>query len=162
MIVSSEIFQENPQIDGRVYIKERHVDHVGREHFTEYLAGADADHQSVMLARVPLLEARMRQSEIDSIEEMVLNGIAAIDVAPPVYVTPAEVYAYLFIKFSAEPNCIKLLKAAHFTDIFTDDELLGYGMSLELIATVRQKAGEIQMIAASVDSYVPPIAEEIA
>ena len=41
--MTSEIISRNLQIDGRSYIRERHVDDAGQEHLVEYLADADAD-----------------------------------------------------------------------------------------------------------------------
>lgn len=155
--MQSQIISILPQADGRAYVRERHIDALGVAHEVEYLAAPDTDHTAAMLARAPQIEAELRQSELDSIEAMVLSGIPAIAVAPPKYVTTDEAYAYLFQRLITERDMTKLLKAAQFIDLFSDTEMTGYGMSAELIATVRAKAAEIKAVAAQVDAYLPPV-----
>ena len=65
-IVSSEITHDDPQIDGRRYITERHVDNVGVEHVFTYLGEADTDAEAVMLARVHGLEMNLTTGEMTS------------------------------------------------------------------------------------------------
>lgn len=155
--MTSTVISMSPQSNGRAYVRERHIDAHGVAHEVEYLADPGTDYEAVMLARVPQIEQALRQQELDRIEDMVLQGIAAIDVAPPLYVTPDEAYAYLFTKFSAEPDATKLLKAAGFISLFQDAELRAYGMNDDLIAVVRQRAAEIQAIASAVAAYTPPM-----
>lgn len=155
--MQSKIISILTQADGRAYVRERHTDSHGIAHEVEYLAAPGTDHEAVMAARAPQIEADLRQQELDSIEAMVLSGIPAIAVAPPKYVTPDEAYAYLFQRLITEKDMMKLLKAAQFIDLFSDAEMVGYGMSAELIATVRTKAAEIKAVAAQVDAYLPPV-----
>lgn len=155
--MTSEIISILPQSDGRAYVRERHTDTCGIAHEVEYLAASGTDYEATMLARAPQIEAGLRQQELDSIEAMVLSGIPAIAVAPPKYVTPDEAYAYLFQRLTTERDMTKLLKAAQFIDLFSDAEMTGYGMSAELITTVRAKAAEIKAVAAQVDAYIPPV-----
>jgi hypothetical protein len=47
--MTSEITSHDLQIDGRSYIRERHVDDAGQEHLVEYLADADADVDAILV-----------------------------------------------------------------------------------------------------------------
>lgn len=62
-IVSSQIVADDPQIDGRRHVAERHTDHVGVQHFVRYIAAAADDVNAIMAARVAPLEAQLKASE---------------------------------------------------------------------------------------------------
>lgn len=62
-IVSSEITHDDPQVDGRRYIHERHVDDRDREYIFIYLADADWDAEASLTARVPPLDEQIRQQD---------------------------------------------------------------------------------------------------
>ena len=62
-IVSSIVEVGHAQRDGRRYAIERHTDHLGTAHLFEYLAAIDADHNAIMLARVPKIEAHLAAVE---------------------------------------------------------------------------------------------------
>lgn len=65
-IVSSEITHDDPQIDGRRYIHERHLDDQGREYIFIYLAEADWDAQASLDARVPPLNDQLAAEDAAS------------------------------------------------------------------------------------------------
>ena len=50
-IVSSQIVSSSVQVDGRLLVKERHVDHNGKTHEHEYLAAIGLDVDAVLTAR---------------------------------------------------------------------------------------------------------------
>lgn len=54
-VVSSQIVEDRPQIDGRRSVRERHVDHIGREIFISYLAAQSANAAQIMADRVAQL-----------------------------------------------------------------------------------------------------------
>ena len=57
------------QKDGRRYVTERHVDHLGVEHLFVYKAAANADYAAIMAARVPRIEEAIAESEfLEAIE----------------------------------------------------------------------------------------------
>lgn len=60
-IVSSEITHDDPQIDQRRYVHERHLDDQGREYTFVYLAELDWDEQASLDARVVMLNAQLAQ-----------------------------------------------------------------------------------------------------
>lgn len=74
-IVSSEITHDDPQVDGRRYIHERHVDDRDREYIFIYLADADWDAEASLTARIPPLDDQIRQAdELAQAEEAAKEG----------------------------------------------------------------------------------------
>lgn len=65
-IVASNIVEDRKQTDGRRAVRERHVDHLGREYFVDYLAESQASLATAMTARVPQIEASLANQECDS------------------------------------------------------------------------------------------------
>ena len=59
MIVLSEIVSESPQADGRVYVRERHVDEHGHEYTFESLLPADTDRNALLSARAEILNQQL-------------------------------------------------------------------------------------------------------
>lgn len=157
-IVSSEIIKRDPQIGGRTYVTERHVDHTGKIFTFEYLTDLDEGNQiEIMLSRIEKIENESINKELDYYESLVLDGIPVLPNHPPNYVTPQTIYGYLFNKFCAEADPVKLLKAAYFTDIFTDEELLSYGFPSETILNIRSQAQKVKDAKALLDQYQSPI-----
>lgn len=72
-IVSSQIIEDVPQIDGRRHVTERHVDHVGLVHFWRYLAEQLADVSAAMSARVAAVESRLKRREIERVISLILD-----------------------------------------------------------------------------------------
>lgn len=78
-IVSSTIVEDAAQVDGRRYIRERHVDHLGTVIEVLYLGAANTDANAVMLARVPSIEVGQTQNEIHA---NVANALSDDEPAP--------------------------------------------------------------------------------
>jgi hypothetical protein len=155
VIVSSRIIQVSPQGDDRKWITELHVDHVGVQHRVEYLADSDTDIDSALAVRAPQIDQQCREQELQRLEQMVLDGIPIMPDHPPVYNNVQDVYAYLFNKFIQETDPVVLLKAANFTDLFTDAELLSYGLTDAQIQRIRTEAEKVQQAAAILATFQP-------
>ena len=156
-IILSNIEHQLPQKDGRTYVKEVHIDHAGNAHEVEYLADAGVDVEAVMAARVAEIEARLKQAELVFYERLVLEGTPIMPDYPPVHSTVQEVYGHLFNAFCLETDPVKLLKAANFTDLFTDEELFSYGLSAEQVQAIRDAATRVKNAKALLGEYVPPL-----
>ncbi|MFZ3046499.1 MAG: hypothetical protein WA151_11335 [Desulfatirhabdiaceae bacterium] len=51
IVSSSYVVDQTPQADGRRWVKETHIDSVGKSHYAEYLASEGTDYQAVLEAR---------------------------------------------------------------------------------------------------------------
>jgi hypothetical protein len=154
-IASSTIIKQMPQCDGRAYVTELHIDHTGKRYEIEYLACVDADTTANLSARVAVLEQHARDSELRGYEQMVLDGVPVMPEHPPIYNSVSEVYAYLFNRFITETDPTVLLKAAGFTDLFSDEELSSYGLTTEMIAAVRVETDKIKQAAGILATFQP-------
>lgn len=63
MIVESAIVWDLPQIDGRRFIRERHVDDKGVEYFFDYMAEEKEDSSVILPERVSTLERALADAE---------------------------------------------------------------------------------------------------
>lgn len=84
-IVSSVFVVGQPQVDGRCYVREVHVDNAGLEHSFEYLAAVNADYNAIMLARVPLIDEQLKAAEVEA--------CIASDRLTTVYITKSDLAA---------------------------------------------------------------------
>lgn len=73
-IVSTEIVEDRIQIDGRRFIAERHVDHLGVGHVIRYLAESAADPNAVASARIAVLEQQLAAWEMGKNFVAILDG----------------------------------------------------------------------------------------
>ena len=77
-IVSSETVSTSVQRDGRRYVVERHVDHLGVAHERTWLAGAADNLAAALSAYAAILVEVLRQREITSnIADILINGSLA-------------------------------------------------------------------------------------
>ena len=77
-IVSSETVSTSVQRDGRRYVVERHVDHLGVAHERTWLAGAADNLAAALAAHAVTLVEILRQREITSnIADILINGSLA-------------------------------------------------------------------------------------
>jgi len=118
VIVSSVFRLGVKQRDGRVRVHELHEDSAGGAHGFDYKALPSADHQAVMLARVPRIEAALAEAEF-------LEALDSDGWKPLVHQTPAQFAARLRARYkdSSQIECAKLAKwildhidAGYFTD----------------------------------------------
>lgn len=65
-ITASLIVEDRAQKDGRRSVRERHTDHLGVQHFWEYLAESGANASTIMAARVVFIETYLREAEINA------------------------------------------------------------------------------------------------
>lgn len=65
-VVSSAIVEDAPQRDGRRWIAERHVDHLGVARFLRYLAVKGLNVTAIMTARIAGLNAELTRNEVDA------------------------------------------------------------------------------------------------
>lgn len=63
-ITSSTIAEDRPQLDGRRYVTERHVDHVSVIHWIRYMAEVGADVLATALARASQLNQNLIDQEL--------------------------------------------------------------------------------------------------
>lgn len=73
-ITSSIIVEDSAQNDGRRSIREKHIDHLGVNHFVTYLAESGTDEEANLANRVAQIEENLKQSEINSNVSKALNG----------------------------------------------------------------------------------------
>jgi hypothetical protein len=74
-IITSTITHDDPQVDGRRYVRELHLDQLNLEHPVIWLAAADTDVQAVMQARVPQIELDLMTGEIaGNVADISRNG----------------------------------------------------------------------------------------
>lgn len=73
-ITASIIVEDRAQADGRRWVRERHTDHVGGQHFVSYLAEPESNATATMTARVASIEAQLKQAEINANLAKALNG----------------------------------------------------------------------------------------
>ena len=82
-VAGSEILEDIKQAHDQRYVREKHTDYLGGEHFFSYAVGLDVDVNDLMVSRIPQVEAMIVNSEIAELTGMVENGeVAAMDVAP--------------------------------------------------------------------------------
>jgi hypothetical protein len=62
-IVSNELVYEEPN-GSRFDVQYKYVDHLGGEYYQNKLVPAGTDHNAAMLAHIPILEARLAESEV--------------------------------------------------------------------------------------------------
>lgn len=73
-IVSSEIIEDSPQVDGRRAIRERHVDSHGTPHDVDYLADADADLDAMLSLHAAGVAVQLAAAEVKAIAAFMLAG----------------------------------------------------------------------------------------
>jgi hypothetical protein len=77
-IVSSNIIEISLQKDGRRWIRERHIDHTGRETFRQWLADVGIDVAAALIAYADILDSSQNQAEInENIQQITQNGSTA-------------------------------------------------------------------------------------
>ena len=76
-IVSSTIISQNTQIDGRVYVREKHVDHLTKEYFIEYLADLGEDINANLATHAAQIWQNLIDSEIEKRVGELEQGILA-------------------------------------------------------------------------------------
>jgi hypothetical protein len=75
-ILTSQIIRDLPQVDGRSYITERHVDHNGKSYDVEYLADVGLDTALVMQLRADKIGAEIDARE--AAEAQALNFVLPV------------------------------------------------------------------------------------
>jgi hypothetical protein len=63
-ITNSQIVEDRTQADGRRWVRERHTDHVGKQHEIAYLAESGTNANTAMTNRVAQIEANSKATEI--------------------------------------------------------------------------------------------------
>ena len=82
-IVSSEIVEDVKQAHDQRYVREKHIDHLGGEHFHSYAVLVGADVYVIMLDRVSQIETMLINNEITNLIGMVESGeLAPLDAEP--------------------------------------------------------------------------------
>lgn len=67
IVSSSFVVDTHNQIDGRIYVKETHVDSAGGEHIVEYLANVGMDHAAICADRAAQIDSMPAEAEADEI-----------------------------------------------------------------------------------------------
>jgi hypothetical protein len=94
-IVSSETQSISPQRDGRRYVIDRFVDHLGGEHFRTWLAGAADDLDAARAVYAAALLGALKAAEIQKdIAAILADGSLAVGVTTN-HITVAEARAAL-------------------------------------------------------------------
>lgn len=73
-ITASEILYDRAQADGRRRVLEQHTDSLSRVYNVSYLAAPGADANAALAARVVLLEAALKEAEIEANIARALDG----------------------------------------------------------------------------------------
>lgn len=74
-IIVSEIVGQLIQDDGRSYVKERHVDHLAKEYFLEYLADLGTNLQAKLAEHAAQIWENAIQGEISNWLQKLENGV---------------------------------------------------------------------------------------
>ena len=75
-IISSEIIEDSLQAHGQRYIRERHVDHLGREYLFSYTAAKDVDAKQIMTDRIPGIQIYLAEYELGGVLKKIESSIA--------------------------------------------------------------------------------------
>lgn len=139
-IISSEYLAGPPQVDGRVYVTEKHVDHLGHEHTREYLADLTIEPADLLAQHAAELNETLKQSQLASIEETLFSGGNPF---PPdngdfEYVTRAEALGWLLARHIGG-RAEQIVKVAPLMSAVSDSEMEALGMSAETILTIRAR-----------------------
>lgn len=153
-IVTSSLAVGQPQADGRRYVRELHIDRVGREHVIEYGPVGAIDLQAALAEHAAALDADLRATQLAHIEAELLAGRNPY---PPGkadfdYVTRAESMAWLLARHFADP-AERLIHFAPLVDLAEDAEFLALGVPQATIDLVRVRVATAKSIKAQVDAY---------
>jgi hypothetical protein len=153
-IVTSSFAVGHSQRDGRRYVTETHVDHLGCVHEREYLAAPDADHAALMATHAVTLQQQLRDDELLTIEAALFAGINPF---PPGnadfdYVTRAQALGWLMARHINDP-AEQIVKVAPLMAAVSDAEMAALGMSAEQIAGIRARVAAAVNIKAQIDAY---------
>lgn len=144
-IISSSLVVGHAQADGRRYVTETHIDHLGIEHRFEYgPVGAEVDCDAVMAARVVELAETLRAAEFAHIEAELLAGRNPFpaDAADFGWCTRLEALQYVFASLLPRP-AREVAHLAPLVAAVSDEELAANGFSSEQISALRARAAEL-------------------
>ena len=75
MAITSSIITENAvQVDGRRWIREKHTDHTGAQHFYSYIAHPGQDVDAILAARATALWEQLVEEELQKNEEEAVSA----------------------------------------------------------------------------------------
>lgn len=153
-IVESSFAPGVPQADGRRYVRETHIDRVGREHVIEYGPVPDIDMDAALDAHAAGLDASLRETQLLQIETALLagqnpypEGKADFD-----YVTRAESLGWLLARHFNDP-AETLIHFAPLVELAEDAEFLALGVPQAMIDVVRDRVADAKAIKAQIDAY---------
>ena len=155
-IVSSQVASDSPQIDGRRWITEQHLDQFGEDHPVSYMADAGFDAVDACAVRDAGISAQMAQAEIAANIQMGMTmGAAAIGQLTFNETTMTQNLQALAAQFSgATPTSIASMTAfmaalpgAELASVFnlTPDQIVALQSdAATLTATIEAAAGNLQ------------------
>lgn len=138
IIVSSTYRIAPPEIDGRRWVYEAHVDVAGEAHAVTYLAAADTDLAAGLVRHASEIGAALQASEISRNMEMVRSaGSAAAFMFTFDYSQPADNIAHFRAAF-ADCSPAESLMTGDFLNSQTDAQLEQvFGLTADQVAALR-------------------------
>lgn len=67
VVYSSYVAEKHAQADGRVWVRETHIDSEGRTYHYDYLRGPGMDSDAIMAERVRIVNEMLAQCEVDEV-----------------------------------------------------------------------------------------------
>lgn len=153
-IIASSFVAGQPQADGRRYVRELHIDRVGRAHEIEYGPVGDIDLETALSQHAARLENDLRDTQLLQIEAALLAGRNPYPAgkADFDYVTRAESLGWLLARHFNDP-AETLIHFAPLVDLAEDAEFLALGVSQPMIDAVRARVAGAKAIKAQIDAY---------
>lgn len=160
-IVSSVIASANPQIDGRLAVREVHIDNSGNPNVVDYMADAGADLDAHLAADAVGLAASLTQAQIAGEVAANLNAVTAQgSVASPtfIYSTLQENAAALLETYNSSVGTTVIM-IGDYLNSQTDTTLIaGSGLPQAEIDGLRSVWSANATTAAAIRAATPPVA----
>jgi len=151
-IVSSEIIEDQVQIDGRRSVCEKHVDHTGKEFFCRYRAPSDLDVSKTMLGRVSEIEQYSVDRELRDILDMAEAGEDITDLKPE-YTTKEDAINNLINNWFWNKQAWVAWNMVDLVDSLEDIYLTGtVGVSSKSVSDLRDRVTKLKTAKTSVES----------
>ena len=164
-IVSSSVFEDRPQNDGRRRVREEHVDSIGKKHYLQYQVLADYDASAGLITGAETVNKSLASSEI-------VGGIAEYEAGTdPLHdeisagnwqkITPLEqtwdsLAAAVTISFleRADRNQLRYLETI-IVRISTQDKKVLWGMTNQEVTVVNSEIQAAVNAQVELDAYTP-------
>lgn len=160
-IVSSVIIEDSEQGNtGKRSIREKHIDHLGKEHYVSYKLDVGVDEIVVMNNRVAEIEKGLEQAEIQKYIDIARAGIEINPAATTDYATKAQVLkalikeTFLFADHTIAFSIIAII------DSLTDAQLKNIvGITQVKVNKIRNRITNLKLIRTAVNDDLVDVEE---